>query len=56
MSKNLSRIWIGVPSRSTLVQKTWSFYKVFENENPKSLFNMPDTHYIRLEIFITSSF
>ena len=40
--KNLSRIGIGVPSRSTC-RKLFLFYKVLENENPKYLFSLIPT-------------
>ena len=54
--KNLSRIGIGVPSRSTC-RKLFLFYKVLENENPKYLFSLilpPGAHYTQLKIYIIS--
>ena len=38
--KNLSSTGIGVPLRSTLVQKSLLFYKVLEKEHPKCLLSL----------------
>ena len=41
--KNLSRVGIELPSRSTWCRKLFLLYKVLENENPKYLFSLIPT-------------